>query len=261
MTIAILISLCSKNQKWQSLNDCDFISVFLDSLIMTKSNRHKFHIYLGYDDNDEFFSQRHEELRKRYNTNSESSLQLTICVLPATCNGNPCKGWNILYEKALENLDNDYFYQCGSDIVHTVMNWDDYFVKLMKKNNDDAIIGGVDPVFWLERQIRDQAGILENVFTGRKHYERFGWFFPPEVKTWFSDDLITKIYRNVNKCFVCPNIKYLNTNRVGGENSSSRYVPPDKEKIAKEWHNYANKYTELGFPDLPKDYLKKPIYN
>lgn len=261
MTIAILISLCSKNQDWTNLSDCDFIDVFLDSLIVTKSNRHKFHIYLGYDENDEFFADREEELRQRYKTNFSSALQVTICKLPKSCNGNPCQAWNILYEKALGHSENEYFYQCGSDIVHTVINWDDYFVKLMKKNDDDAVIGGVDPVFWLERQIRDQAGILENVFTGRKHHERFGWFFPPEVKTWFSDDMITKIYRNVNRAFVCPNIKYLNTNRVGGQNDKSRYVPPEKEKIAKNWANIANNYTVKGFPNYPKDFLKKPVYN
>ncbi len=261
MTIAILISLCSKNQSWNNIEDCDFIEVFLDSLMITKSNRHKFHIYLGYDENDMYFKDRHQELRKRYQTNNTSSLQITIVSLPITCNGNPCKAWNILYERALENTDNEWFYQCGSDIIHSVMNWDDYFVKILTKNDKDGIIGGVDPMFWLERQIRDQSGILENVFTGRKHYERFGWFFPPEVKTWFSDDMITKIYRNVDKCFVCPNIKYSNTNRVGGENDKSRYVPPEKEKIAKIWSNLANQYTEKGFPDAKKDYFKKPTYN
>ena len=45
--------------------------------------------------------------------------------------------------------------------------------------------------------------------------------FPPEVKSWFSDDLLTKIYRNVDKVFICPNIKFCNRNRVGQTNEKS----------------------------------------
>lgn len=240
-TIAILISLCSKKQDWKSLHNSDFFSVFLDSFMVTKSKKYKHKIYLGYDENDKFFAERHQELCDRL-----SEDMFTVVVLPKRCNGNPCEAWNILYKTAYE--DNcTYFYQCGSDIVHNVRGWDEYFANIMIHNQNDCIVGGVDAHFWLERCIVDQNGILENVFTGRKHYERFGWFFPPEVKTWYSDDMITKIYMNVDKCFICPNIQYSNTNRVGGTNDQSRYVPPENTPIAKTWKQLANTYTIKGF--------------
>jgi hypothetical protein len=241
--IALLITLCSNKQDWKELKDIDFVNQLLDGIYMTISFKHPFKIYLGYDENDEFFASKHNELVKRYPN-------CDISVLPKKCNGNPCLAWNLLLKKAFENKDNKYFYQVGSDIVHTVKAWDDYFITLMKRHNDDIICGGVDMRFWCERAIRDQAGILENVFFSRNHYERFGFLFPPEVKNWFSDDIITKIYRNVDRCYICPNIKYQNVNRVGGSNEKSRYVPPEKEEIAKNWDKIANQYTIEGFPEF-----------
>jgi len=236
MSIAILITLCSKNQDWENLCDCDFLTMCLDSFIQTLSHKHKYKFFIGYDENDDFFASRKEEINKRFGF-------CDISVFPKECNGNPCEAWNILARKAYD-LDYKYFYQCGSDIVHLARNWDDYFINVIKKYNNDAIIGGVDQPFWMERVIRDLPAILENVFFSRTHIQRFGWIFPSEVKTWYSDDILTKIYRNVDKCLVCPNIKYKNMNRVGGNNDKSRYVPPENTEIAKTWSILANKYSE-----------------
>lgn len=245
MSIALLINLCSKNQDWNHLEDIDLFRDFLDSFLMTISGKYPYSFYLGYDDNDAFFIKHLDKLKKRMPLNKTK-----IIALPAKeTNGNPCKGWNILYKHAY-NDGFDYFYQVGSDIKHEVRGWDHYFISIMKNNNNDAIVGGVDMPYWQERIVRNQSAILENVFTGRKHYERFGWFFPPEVKNWYSDDMITKIYRNAQRVFVCPNIKYSNANRVGGHNDASRYVPPENTPIAENWHKIANKYSSAGF-DLP----------
>jgi hypothetical protein len=248
MSISLLISLCSKNQTWKELKDCDLISQFLDSFLLTVSGKYPYTFYLGYDSNDEFFKSNIEILKKRLPNNSK------FFELPAEeTNGNPCRAWTILYEKAY-NDGHDYFYQVGSDIQHHVKGWDSYFINIMKKNDNDCIVGGVDTNFWIERTIRNQSAIIENVFTGRKHYERFGWFFPPEVKTWYSDDIITKIYRNNQKVFVCSNIKYSNSNRVGGNNENNRYKPNDTLKD--NWYKIANKYSSTGF-DIPLNILEK----
>lgn len=235
--IAILIPLCSKKQDYLHLGDVDFFQLFLNGWNNCVSKKHNYRFYIGYDENDEFFIKEHDKLIKRVKGFGE------IIVLPKSCNGSPCKAWNILYEKAY-NDGHDYFYQCGSDIIHGVKDFDDYFVSIMKKNDDDCICGGVDAHFWMERVIRNQNGILENVFTGRKHYERFKFFFPPEVDTWFSDDMITRIYLNHDKCFIAPNIKYSNANRVGGHNDKSRYTPPEDKPIAKTWRKFADEYSK-----------------
>ena len=255
--LAILIPLCSKNQDWKTLSDIDLITKMLDPLIVSLSKKHRYKLYLGYDENDEFFVKHQDLLVKRFP-------KVNLTIFPRECNGNPTKAWNLLLDKAFKDKDNRWFYQCGSDIVHIVKNWDDYFVNLMKKHDDDIICGGVDMNFWFERLINDQAGILENVFFGRPLYERLGFLFPPEVKTWFSDDIITKIYRNVDRCYICPNIKYYNSNRVKDSNEKSRYIPPKNEPIEKNWPDIANKYTKEAFPEyeLTLEQLNKlPKYN
>ena len=251
MSVAILITLCSKNQDWKKIEDIDFIVHCLDSLISTRSGKYNFNYYLGYDENDEFFVNNIDLLKKRLS-------MFYFLELPKKCNGNPCLAWTLLYEKALECEKNEYFYQLGSDILHLVKGWDEYFIDIMKKHDNDCIVGGVETMQWINRTIQGQSGILENVFTGRKHYERFGWFFPPEVKSWYSDDLITKVYRNVNKCFIATNIKFKNTNRVGDENELSRYKPPTDKPIAKNWDKVANKYSAMGFKELG---INETIFN
>jgi hypothetical protein len=246
MTLAILIPLCSNNQKWKSIDQTDFVEMFLNSWFVTHTVKDtKF--YLGYDENDEFFKDNIEDLKKRYPPNF-----FNIIELPKTCNGNPCKAWNILYEEALKDKENqnEYFYQVGSDIFHTIKGWDQYLINVLCTRNamgdGVGIAGGVDKPFWLERVRINQNAILENCMVTRKHYEKFGWFFPPEVKNWFSDDLITRIYLNVDKAFVCPNITYINTNRVIPENEENRYKSPSRVSsyIAKNWLRIADKYSE-----------------
>ena len=241
MTLAILISLCSKNQNWKSIDQTDFIEMFLNSWFVTHTIKDtKF--YLGYDENDEFFKDNIEDLKKRYPPNF-----FNIIELPKTCNGAPTRAWNLLYEEALKDKDNEYFYQVGSDIFHTIKGWDQYLINVLKKNNGVGIAGGVDNPFWLERVRMNQNAILENCMVTTKHYECFGWFFPPEVENWYSDDIITRIYLNVDSAFICPNITYINVNRVlrGKEKESNRYnVPSQDSYIAQNWKSVADKYSE-----------------
>ena len=93
--IAILIPLCSKKQDWKDLGDVDFFKYFLPAWIFTTSKKHTYKFYIGYDENDEFFSSRHGELQSRLPNEH-------IFVLPKSCNGNPCLAWTMLYEEALK---------------------------------------------------------------------------------------------------------------------------------------------------------------
>lgn len=240
MSLAILISLCSKNQKWKTVDDCDFIDTFLDSWLFTHTHKAtKF--YLGYDENDAFFKDNIEDFKKRY-----PSTLFSFFELPKTCNGAPTRAWDILYEEALKDKDNEYFYQCGSDIFHMTIGFDSYLISVLDKNKGVGIAGGVDQHYWLERIKINQNGIIENGMVTRKHYETFGWFFPPDVKTWWSDDMITRIYMNSDNCFICTNISYRNTNRVGNhQEDKNRYKTPSTDSyIAKNWKTIADKMSE-----------------
>tara|TARA_R110000772_G_scaffold130952_3_gene239194 strand:- start:728 stop:1474 length:747 start_codon:yes stop_codon:yes gene_type:complete len=241
MSLAILIPLCSRNQKWKTIEDIDFFDVFLDGFLHNYSNKQKFKFYLGLDENDEFLMNELDNMKKRCDADL-----FEFFILPKTCNGNPCLAWSMLYEEALKEPTNEYFYQCGSDIVHLTPNFDSFLIGQLMLMGGNGIVGGVELRYWQDRLLCNQNGIIENAMVTRKHYELFGWFFPPEVKTWFSDDMLTRIYLNADLCRICSNIQFRNSNRVlvSTKPETHRYkIPKDTSEIAKNWINIADKYS------------------
>ena len=82
-----------------------------------------------------------------------------------------------------------------------------------------------------ERFIQTQS------FVSRKHMEIFGFYFPKEIKNWFCDDWITKIYY--------PNFFYLLNHKLRNMGGEPRYdvvsEPPWKnllERDAKVFNTY-----------------------
>lgn len=230
MTIAILLTLCSKKQPWNKLGDCDFLQIFLQGFFETISFKHKYRFYVGYDDNDEFFLKNENILKKRLHKDD------VVLKLPSSkTNGNPCEAWNILGRRAIEDKDIEYLYQVGTDIYHLSKNWDDYFVRTLTIRNNKGIVGGVDKQFYLERALRNLQGIIENGFFHRTHIEKLNTIFNAKLKTWFSDDYLTSLYEDY--CYICPWIEFRNINRVGDSNELSRYKP-DRE-VEKIWEKLA----------------------
>jgi hypothetical protein len=235
-TIGILIPLCSRNQKWINIYDIDFFNNFLPFFYQSISNKHKYRFYLAIDENDEFLINNKEQI--------EICLHATdkIIIAPKSYNGNPYGIWNLLLEEAKDECE--YFYQCGSDIQHITKNWDNYFINVLKKNNNVGFTGGVDKQYWLERLVRDQNGILENVFFHKTHYEIFGRFINTKFKTWFGDDYLSQLYRYSNSTFICNTILYINSNRVGDhQKDKNRYIPT--MNMQKDWIDIAKADSEI----------------
>lgn len=231
--VAILIPLCSRNQKWDNIDEIDFIKIFLPSFHRTKEKDYRYIFYLGIDDNDTFFNRYREDLEYKLGYKDR------IIILEG-CNHNPARAWNILYKEAYR--DNcDYFYQVGSDVQLLSPKWTSYFINVLKKHKNVGITGGVERRYWIERAIVNQLAILENVFLSRKHYEFFSSLFYPEFKNWFIDDHITRSYGKY--AFICPNILYNNVNRIlpSNRNDGNRRYNTDiveKERLNKavvEW--------------------------
>ena len=91
--------------------------------------------------------------------------------------------WNKLFKIAYDE-NCDYFFQCGDDIYFRTSNWINDCISTLKNNNDIGITG----------PINNNSRILTQAFVSRKHMELFGYFFPEEIKNWFCDDWITKVY-------------------------------------------------------------------
>ena len=216
--IGILIPLCSRNQKWKTVDDIDFFSVFQMFFYHSISGKYEYRFYFAIDENDKFLIDNIDNIKMKLNDTLDS-----VHIMPKTLNKNPYGIWNKLLDIAVK--DCDYFYQVGSDIAMLTKNWDDYFIKQLKARDNIGFIGGVDKQFWLERALRGMDQILENVFFHKTHYEIFGRFINPEFKTWFGDDYLSQIYREVDRTFICPQILFQNANRVGDQNGNNRYDP------------------------------------
>jgi hypothetical protein len=214
--VSILVPMTSRKQDWLELGDCSFIKTLLPNFLRTREeNLFNYTFYIGLDDDDEYFMKNKKLLKRRLRKHDKVFVQKGF-------QGNPCGYWNYLMKEAY-NDGNEYFIQYGDDIKMLTPKFTSYYITILKNNNDFGIVGGVDYNFWLERLMINKIGIIENLCCSRKHYEMLGYMFNPEFKTWFSDDWISGVYYNM--CFTCPNIKFTNTNRVGGHNPNSRYTP------------------------------------
>ncbi len=236
-TIGLLITLCSRNQNYLTLGHADIFKWLLPSLFETwELDKFNYKLFIGFDDDDKFYLEHSENLTKRLK-------KISTFTLLTGCQGNPCKAWNILLTKNINNAD--YFFQVGSDIKLISKGWSSYFVNILTKNNNVGMCGGVDKGYWYQRLLQNESGIIENGFFHKTHYEIFKTLFNEKFKTWFSDDYITRVYGLNAKCFLCPNILFRNINRVGQSEFNDRYLPDTS--IRDTWKKYANNDAEKLF--------------
>lgn len=225
--IAICIPMCSRNQSWKSLHDCAFIKYFLPSFLRTaERQKYEYRFYLGYDKGDDFFEKYDLQLKNRLNENDKIYCKNTF-------HKNPCGYWNFLFKEAL-NDGADYFSQFGDDIIILSNNWTSYYIKILNKQGNYGITGGIDPQFWAERQLQAQSGIIENIFFHKNNFNIINNLFNKHLKTWWSDDYVTGFWYNLAHIAVA--IYYKNQNRVGNNNKQSRYTPDETDSI--KWKKY-----------------------
>jgi len=212
MKIAFLIPSTSKGTKAKKLESTLLFKYLIQSLIRTLSSEHKYTLYYAIDDDDKLYSKlqtKKKILNKRYYGN----LDITPVIL-STKNiekGNVVGYWNMLFERAY--LDgNDYFVQCGDDIVFH----DNFWLDMCIINLNDALnIGCCSP-----QDIR-MPNLMTQSVVSRKHMEIFGYYYPPELTSWFCDNWITDVY---GKSF-CQFLQCGLENKGG----APRYTPPDWE--------------------------------
>ena len=199
--IALIVPLCSRKQNYQSLDDTTFIKSMIPSFEMNKSEGYEYQFYLGYDDDDIFYIDNHENLEK---------LGYKVFKLSG-CQNAPAFAWNKLFEIAY-NEGYDYFYQMGDDTIFQSKGWTEKFIEKLRENNDVGVVGPCDPINHLRRVQLGRRIILEISFVSRKHYEIQQTYFHPQIKNWFCDDWISETYRN-NGFYIFPDITFTNANR------------------------------------------------
>lgn len=226
--IVLLMPMCSRNMNFSKFEDIPFIKYGFPQFIKTiESDEYDYSIYIGIDDDDNFYLKYQDDLQKIYEN-------INVFVLK-NCSHNPVRAWNKLFEKAYHN-DFDYFFQIADDVSILNARWTTEFIKRLEKQNN---IGTVGPCEWTNYNQRSKGNVkivIENNFVSRYHYEIFQYFFHPEIKNWFCDDWITSVYDEdayMMKEISCKNM--IRDSRYNIEQCSRlmQYIIDGKERIRK----------------------------
>jgi hypothetical protein len=183
MNVAILVPVCSRNQNWKTFEDCHFAKYFYPSFRETTTDyTGKIQIYVGIDDNDAFFREHLDNFK-----------DVSIVWL-AGCQHAPAYAWNQLLEKAVQD-GYEYFYQVGDDIVFEQSGWlTQCLTQLHLLQSDFGIVGLLNEENANQRVPFGKPIVIENAFFNKKHWNMFKTLFTHEIKNWYCDDWITRVY-------------------------------------------------------------------
>lgn len=203
-TISFCVPSTSKNRDWKSFEETYLNSILLPSIKPLNSD-FDIQVYIGYDDDDELYS--NIELPEKFE-------DISLNWIPVKdCKGNPCKVWNILTKKSIDD-GIEYIQIGGDDIMYDPRKeWLGKFIKDLKKNKNIGYSSGFS----------DNPNIPTQFLIHKKHYDLFGWVFPPQIHNWFCDDFLFGLYKGKGNW-----LKEYVHNNLGGD---PRYEPKNDKRL------------------------------
>ena len=197
----IIAIIPCKNHYFKNLESSSLINIIYKSL--SKFDISKITFVIGFDDDDVFFINNKELLQKtlpsnfylRYLNNFDKSY---VCII------------NQLADIAINEYQADYIFVMADDLEFITMYFIDLFVDYLK----DKKIG-----LGHCKDLTNAAGICTHPFVTANHVKYLGYFYPKEIKNWFCDDWITKLYNNLN--LTCVTKDYVLKNVL----ICQRYIP------------------------------------
>jgi len=182
--VSLLIPCTSNGRlQWKTIKDTYLYNFFLKSFLITYNKEFQYTFYIGYDNNDRIFSKSTEQNEVINMLSNFLNIKCNFICFNNIQRGHLTKMWNILFQKAYED-GNEYFYQCGDDIIFKTTNWIKDSIEILKKNNDIGLSGPKN----------NNPRILTQAMVSRKHMEIFGFFFPEEIINWGCDDWYNIVY-------------------------------------------------------------------
>lgn len=212
--IGLLIPSTSNTRNWKNLKQCSFYNVFLKSFLNTYNKEHQYIIYLLLDDDDKFYSRPDIRERIKRFVNVMENLSIQYISTRGIPKGHVTLMWNKAFKIAFDN-NCDYFLQCGDDIEFLNKNWMNKSIKTLIKHNNFGLTGPMDYDRLRTGKNSWPGGprfIQTQNIVSRKHMKLFNFFFPPQIKNWYCDDWITKIYYETQHFYIIK--KYIRN--IGG---------------------------------------------
>lgn len=200
--IAMLVPVCSRNQSYIDLDDTPIKKIFMPAFEKTKDvdENLEYSIFLGIDDNDEFYLKYIEEFKS----------QGFFPVIVKDCNHKPAMVWNALLKVAYD-MGFDYFFQIGDDVELLTNGWCKIFIQKLQDNSNIGVVGPMDDENYKWRIENNKYIIIENSFVHRTHFDIFRYMFHSEIENYYCDDWITLVYDNYATIYM--NIKCNNNIR------------------------------------------------
>ena len=182
--IGILIPCTSNGRDWTTFKETYLFNMTLKSFLLSYDKEHTYIFYIGIDRDDKVFDNKeiHKEIVRFLSV--MKNVNVSFIYLDGVAKGHLTKMWNILFEIAYKE-NNDYFFQCGDDIVFTTKGWVNDCIKTLQQHKDMGLVG----------PINNNMRLLTQCFVSKKHYEIFGYFFPNEIVNWCCDDWINDVYK------------------------------------------------------------------
>ena len=238
--IGLLIPTTINKRNYEKMMDIDLYKLFLDTFISTYDDEHKYTIYLGVDEDDNFFIDKDlENLVKNI-----KNVSIKVIRFEDIKKGHLTKMWNVLFDKAYDDTC-DYFYQCGDDISFKNKGWVNKSIATLQLNNNIGVTGPINT--------NGNTKILTQSFVSRKHMEIFGYYFPTEIINWYCDDWINDVY-SPDHIFKLNNYTLLN---LGGE---QRYIiskPINYDDIVKNSKHILYTTLSIKMIRFKKEHLTK----
>jgi hypothetical protein len=235
MKVSLLIPSTTKRRNWKNIKETYLYTITLKSFLTTYDltiNDEEIHykIFIGYDHDDIIYCK--EEERNVIRQFMKIMKQVEIEFIPMNVEkGHVTEIWNQLYKKAYSE-GYQYFYQAGDDIEYKTKGWICECIQSLQQNNDIGISG----------PFNGHPYLLTQAMISRKHYDIFGFLFPPEIKNWYCDDWINQIYA---PNYRVPLLQYKCLN-IGGEprydivhanHMCKLLVTRDKQRLIKFLHS------------------------
>ncbi len=187
--IAVLIPVKSKPEYKNKFVLSDLYVYFCKSFFKYYSSDHSYTIYLGYQDDDKLYSDKQEQENISRFINTMKNTKVIMIPFNNSYNGNVVAVWNDLFKISAD--DNEYFIQCGSDILFNDSNFINEAINKLKNNKGFGVVGLQDRG---RLKFNSDDKLLTQSIVTKHHLSIFGFYFPPELKNWGCDDWMTEIY-------------------------------------------------------------------
>lgn len=183
----IAVATCASSRNWEHLpfDAMSLVKLMLPSLLKTmESDRFQYKLFVGIDDDDNFWSNRLNQEKLRIEAKGQLELLFHSFPQPKAGHRIPL---NEICKEAYED-GADYIVRINDDTEFVTPYWSSLGVKRLGSFNPPNV-GVVGPTCH-----QGNLEILTHDMVHRTHMDIFESYYPKEFKNWYVDDWITLVY-------------------------------------------------------------------